>query len=358
MLISILLAFSFGISAQIDYRIPFPKPLRTGKDTVSLIIIGDVMMHSRQMGYDMEPFLGGIRTELEKADFSIANMEFSLGGEPYTGYPAFSAPDGYADYVAGCGVDVFLTANNHILDRGGRGLERTLRKYRSMRDSILFTGSSSDIREKETTYPLVLRRRGIGIALLNFTYGTNCNSSGKWPEVNRMDTTEVGRAVSRAKEAGADFILALPHWGDEYQLHHSKTQSEWAEWLAGKGVDGIIGAHPHVVQDTTHINGIPVIYSIGNAISNMSARNTRLGLAVKVLFTRDYATGATEMLEPELEFTWCTLPGMLTESYSTVFVNGSVGERGKWKNPSDYDNMMNTYRYVLSETGIKDEKDH
>ena len=239
-------------------------------------------------------------------------------------------------------MDVFLTANNHILDRGGRGLERTLRKYRSMRDSILFTGSSSDIREKETTYPLVLRRRGIGIALLNFTYGTNCSSSGKWPEVNRMDTTEVGRAVSRAKEAGADFILALPHWGDEYQLHHSKTQSEWAEWLVGKGVDGIIGGHPHVVQDTTHINGIPVIYSIGNAISNMSARNTRLGLAVKVLFTRDYATGATEMLEPELEFTWCTLPGMLTESYKTIFIKEWATRRSEWLNPSDYDNMVAT----------------
>lgn len=358
LLISYLLTSFIGKIDGINCNIPFPKPVGQGKDTVSLFIIGDVMMHARQMEYDMAPFLSGIRPELERADFSIANMEFSLGGEPYSGYPAFSAPDNYAEYAAGCGIDVFLTANNHILDRGPKGLERTMVTYRSMRDSVLFTGTSSDEGEKESSYPLILKRKGISIALINFTYGTNAAYGGGWPKVNMMDTTDVSEAINRASEAGADFILALPHWGNEYELRHSYSQARWADWLVRKGVDAIIGGHPHVVQDTTHTRGTPVIFSVGNAVSNMSAENTRLELAVKLIFTRDRATGSSEMLEPELRFMWCTLPGTLTDSYCTIFVDEWKGRRDRWKNPYDYDNMMTTYRRVLSETGIKDEKDN
>lgn len=336
-------------------KFKWPEPR---KDTVSVLIIGDVMMHSRQMEYDMDEFLGGIRPELEKADFAIANMEFALGGKPYTGYPAFSAPDGYASYVAGCGVDVFLTANNHILDRSGKGLERTLDIYRSMKDSVLFTGSSTDEAEKNGTYPLILRRKGLRIALVNFTYGTNNPGKAGWPEVNRMDTTDVKRAIGRARESGADFILALPHWGSEYELRHSASQERWAGWLAAQGVDAIIGSHPHVIQDTTHISGVPVIYSTGNAISNMSAPNTRLELAVRLVFTRDRITGESAMSEPELRLMWCTLPGMLTDSFCTIFVDEWEGLRERWKTPSDYDNMMRTCERVLSETGITTSSRH
>lgn len=353
LLLPILLAFILCMSAASAGRVHAQSlPLGFGEDTVSVVMIGDVMMHARQMKYDMGTFLGGISDELGKADIAVANMEFTLGGEPYTGYPLFSAPDGYASYVAGCGVDVFLTANNHILDRYGKGLERTLGIYRSMRDSVLFTGSSSNEEERNSTYPLVLKRKGISIAFVNFTYGTNNGQTKEWPDVNRMDTTEVKAAMLRAKEAGADFIIALPHWGREYELRHSATQERWARWLVKEGADAIVGAHPHVIQDTTHIDGVPVIYSMGNAVSNMSAVNTRLELAVKIRFTRDGITGRCRMLEPELRLMWCTLPDTLTGSYSTIFVDEWKGRRERWKSPYDYDNMMETAARVLRETGI------
>ncbi len=91
-------------------------------------------------------------------------------------------------------------------------------------------------------------------------------------------------------------------------LIHDATQDSWARWLVSKGVDVIVGGHPHVVQDTTHIKGVPVIYSLGNAISNMSIINSRLGLAATLRFVHDPVTGEKRMLEPELKFLWCTLP--------------------------------------------------
>lgn len=355
-IIAILAAMSFSASGQIRYEIPFPKPIESLDDTVSVFIIGDVMMHSRQLQYDHRSFLASISHKMQAADFCIANMEFPLGGKPYTGYPVFSTPDWYAGYVANCGADIFLMANNHVLDRGGEGLKRTLEVYSGMRDSlgIRFTGAASDAVSFKENNPLIISRRGIRIALINFTYGTNGYSEDGWPKVNRMREEEIHRAFKSAREQDADFIVALPHWGNEYELTHSSNQEKWAQFLVSEGADVIVGSHPHVVQDTTHIGGKPVIYSLGNAVSNMSARNTRLELAVTLRFVRHFSTGELSMLEPGLEFMWCTLPGMLTDSYATIFIKEWATRRSEWLNPSDYDNMVATLERVCGATGIKD----
>lgn len=350
-----LIALCLNAQAQhcVKYEIPLPKSLQPAPDTVSMLFIGDVMMHSRQLEYDCTHFLEPVRGMLTDADIAVANMEFTLAGEPYTGYPAFSAPDRYAEYAADCGIDVFLTANNHILDKGSKGLRRTLGIYSGMHESrgIQFTGTAMDEAADTTLNPLVVVGHGIRIALVNFTYGTNSGGSDEWPSVRRASREKVAGDIARAKAHGVDYIVALPHWGEEYMLRHGHWQEDWAEWLVSQGVDLIVGAHPHVVQDTTTIGKVPVIYSLGNAISNMSATNTRLELAATVRFVRHY-DGHTEMLRPELTWMWCTLPGMLTTGYATIPVEGYLGRRDEWINPSDYDNMAATYQRVKNATGI------
>ena len=149
-------ALFFSISAlaaaQIKVSVPPARPLRQLPDTATILVMGDVMMHRDQISnsarpdgtHDFSTYLAEIKPMIEGADLSIANMEFTLAGKPYTGYPCFSAPDGYEDYVASCGVDVFLTANNHILDKGRKGLERTLARYSEMETNglVKHTGSS------------------------------------------------------------------------------------------------------------------------------------------------------------------------------------------------------------------------
>ena len=343
----LLAALSLPAGAQmLYYPMPKARALLSFKDTTSVFIIGDVMMHSRQLEHDCEFFLRYISEPMREADFCIANMEFSLGGPPYTGYPAFSTPDWYPEYVARCGADVFLLANNHILDRGLGGLQRTMKVYDRMADSlgIRCTG----IGDK----PLILRRHGISIALVNFTYGTNIGPQVQSPDVLRMRRGDVSACIDSAMEEGADFIVALPHWGEEYRLRHNDTQEQWARWLVQQGCCAVVGAHPHVVQDTTHMHGVPVIYSMGNAGSNMSAVNTRLELAVTLRFVHDHVTGEKTMLPPTVDWMWCTLPGMLTDSYATILIKEWATRRSEWLNPSDYDNMMATLQRVSAATGI------
>lgn len=324
------------------------------KDTLSICFMGDVMMHAGQIGnarredgsYDFSTYFMHIDSLIQDADIAVANMEFTLAGEPYTGYPCFSAPDSYADYLAGCGIDVFLAANNHILDKGSEGAARTVEIYRRLEKEkgIMFTGIAEDEQAREDNHPLFIRRKGIRLALLNFTYGTNLGATDYWPKTNYLGrSSEILQAFGKAKDA--DIVIALPHWGPEYQTTHSASQEEKADWLVENGADLIIGAHPHVVQDTTHIRGVPVIYSVGNAVSNMSAPDTQLELLVNVRIIR-HGNGDIELSEPELTWLWCSRPGGYCSSYAVIPVEEFIGTREEWLGAWEYDKMMATYERI------------
>ena len=338
------------------------RPIFT-QDTVTIRILGDVMMHEGQIGnarkseseYDFSSYFQLVEDKIREADIAIANMEFTLAGEPYTGYPCFSAPDTLASYLAGCGFDVFLAANNHIFDKGTKGAERTIEIYRNLQQDkgIRFTGIAGNAEELEGNFPLMLKTKGINIALVNITYGTNTGLGTQWPRTNRISEKEkVSRAFAAARENAADYIIALPHWGTEYVLKHSPEQEQLAIWFAEQGADCIIGAHPHVVQDADTIGRVQVAYSLGNAVSNMSAPNTQMELMATVRLVR-HENGDIQALPLEMEYLWCSRPGGFARSYMVIPVIDYIGMEDKWLNKSDYQKMVSTYERVRKETGIQ-----
>lgn len=351
----------------------FNVPPVFSEDTVTIRILGDVMMHEKQIRhayeagtYDFSSYFSLIADDIREADISIANMEFTLAGEPYSGYPCFAAPDSFADYLAGCGFDVFLTANNHIFDKGTAGAERTLKIYRELNRTkgIMFTGLASDESEYEDVTPLMIRRKGIRFAFINATYGTNLGLQSHWPQTNYLSArTRLEAAFSKAEEEDADLILALPHWGTEYVLRHAPGQEKEAEWMAENGADMIIGAHPHVIQDFQVIEldrgcgkeRIPVAYSLGNAVSNMSAANTQMGLMATIRIVREN-DGDLHILPMEFTYLWCSRPGGYDDGYTVIPVAEFIGRMDEWKGAWDYEKMVSTYRHVSTETGIKDKE--
>ena len=317
-----------------------PKP-----DTVSLFIVGDIMSHravsksAEEHGY--ASFFKYVEDRVAGADLAIGNMEFPLAGKPYTGYPAFSGPDEYAQYLSDIGFDVFLTANNHILDKGTAGLQRTIDVLEHK--GLIYTGVARNEKADTLLNPLMLHVRGLRIAIINFTYGTNTGPWDKWPKVNYMRKAEILPMLERARKA--DLVLVFPHWGIEYRLHHDKDQEAMARWLVENGADVVVGAHPHVIQDVQFIGDAPVVYSLGNALSNQNDLNSRLELALtlRVVLEEDKAP---RLLEPSFEYLWCTKPGMLEDSYSAVPV--TLPET-LWRDKADYKNMQSTYRYIYEE---------
>lgn len=335
---------------------------RPDADTVEICILGDMMMHKAQIEnahrcgqrYDFTSYLSHIRDKVSRADIAIANMEFTLAGEPYEGYPTFSAPDCYAEYLADCGIDVFLAANNHIFDKGSEGAGRTIEIYRNLGRShgIKYCGLAADIQDRTVTYPLTVNVKGLDIAMVNCTYGTNIGADRQWPKVNYMsDRDGLKEALMRCN--GSDFTIVLPHWGNEYELRHSEKQKETAQWLIDNGADIIVGTHPHVVQDIGTIDGVTVVYSIGNAISNMSAANTQIGLMATIRLVRD-RKGKTKVLPMEFTYLWCSRPGGYCSSYTIIPVKEFIGTRDIWQGSWEYDKMVSTWERVSAATGIRD----
>ena len=103
-----------------------------------------------------------------------------------------------------------------------------------------------------------------------------------------MDTLEIAADLDKARQMKPDAIIALPHWGIEYQTLPSKEQREMAAWLLSHGVDHIIGGHPHVAQPLELRNDGRnlVAWSMGNLVSNQSKPNTYGGYMVRLDITK------------------------------------------------------------------------
>lgn len=260
----------------------------SAQERITLLFVGDLMQHQAQIDaartpqgtYDYSPCFSLVKEQIAQADIAIGNLEVTLGGRPYKGYPAFSAPDEYLKAIKDAGFDILLTANNHCLDRGKKGLERTLLMLDSL--DIPHAGTYRDSADRRSSYPLIIEKKGFRIALLNYTYGTNGIPTTTPNIVNRIDKTVMQNDIRRAKTYRPDAIIACMHWGEEYQRLPNDEQRSLADWLLQQGVTHIIGSHPHVVQPMElRTNGTQqhvIAYSLGNFISNMSAPNTDGGL--------------------------------------------------------------------------------
>lgn len=287
-------------------------------DSLSLLFVGDLMQHKGQIEsarradghFDYGECFRYVAPEIKRADIAVANWEVTLGGKPYTGYPAFSAPDEFLYAVRNAGFDVLLTANNHCLDRREKGLERTLDKMDSLR--ILHTGTFRSKEEREREYPLLVERKGFRITFLNYTYGTNGIQVAAPYFVNYIIREQIRNDVLRARMMKPDVIIACMHWGVEYRLHPENSERELAAYLLELGVDHVIGSHPHVLQpievveDAVTPERHVIVYSLGNFISNMSQRYTDGGAMVKLVLRK--TNGRTRLADSGYTLVWTSRP--------------------------------------------------
>ncbi len=264
----------------------------------TLLFAGDAMMHQAQLdaarqrdgSYDFSDYFTAIAPQVREADYAVVNLETPLGGAPYSGYPCFCAPDSYADALADAGFDLFLTANNHMLDRRDSGLRRTVATLDAK--GYQHIGTYRDAAQRDSLLPMVTDVNGFKVAFLNYTYGTNGISPTAGAAVDYIDRDLMRRDIASARQAGAELVCAAVHWGVEYQLLPHASQKSLAAFLMDEGVDMVIGGHPHVIQPLEMRRrddgrNCLICYSLGNFISNMKTRDTRGGAMLEVKLARD-----------------------------------------------------------------------
>ncbi|MGH3093585.1 MAG: CapA family protein [Gaiellaceae bacterium] len=249
---------------------PFPaEPVRR----LTILASGDLLVHSqiyhradafRADGYDFRPFFTRIRPLVRAADLAICHAETPIGAGPPSSYPIFNSPPALARAIAWTGWDACTVASNHSVDKGQAGIRTTLRALE--RASVRHAGTARSWREaRRTTF---LEARGVRIALLSYTYGTNGIPLPHSWSVNLISTRRVAADARRARRRGADLVLANFHWGTEYVHSPNAQQRSIARFLLRRRiVDAIVGQHAHVVQPIRRVRGRFVVYGEGNLIS-------------------------------------------------------------------------------------------
>ncbi len=315
-----LIVTSLFVAAQVSNSEKIEQKSAPYDRQLTILFAGDIMQHGPQIiaawddstgTYNYDPCFQYIAPIVGSKDIAIANLEVTLAGKPFTGYPQFSAPDELAVAARNAGFDVLATANNHSCDRGDAGVLRTIKVLDSI--GIRRTGTFADSADYRSRHPLIITQNDITVALLNYTYGTNGLPFNYPAMVNTIDEQRLIDDLAYSRGLNPDFILVFLHWGNEYELLPSSIQQKLAALCRENGADAVIGSHPHVVQpmeyytavDSTQRNHL-LVYSLGNYVSNQRDRYRDGGAMVS--FTLLKTWNRKTIVNPEYHLTWVNTP--------------------------------------------------
>ena len=264
---------------------------------ISFLFMGDIMGHGPQIKsawqenkkqYEYSEVFNPLEDIISSVDFAIGNLEVTLAGKPFKGYPQFSSPDELAVACKNSGMDVLVTANNHSCDRKNKGIVRTLDVLDSLK--ILHTGTFKDVNKREKNNLLVLSKEGIKVGLLNYTYGTNGLPFSAPVYVNLVDSVLIKKDVINAKNKDLDKLIVFVHWGYEYKDFPNSYQKKYNRFFQDLGVDVVIGSHPHVIQPMVYSkennHEFLTVFSLGNFVSNQRAERKDGGAMFRLSFQK------------------------------------------------------------------------
>jgi len=304
-------------AASVQSEAPSAEPVSAppADAVVRLKAVGDNLIHDsiyRQAaeyaggnGYDFAPMYAEVAGYIADADLSYINQETIIAEHvaPLSGYPMFNTPEALGKHMVEIGFDVVSVANNHMFDVGEAGLRAALDFWEGQGVTVFGAWRSEAAMQK----PILTEKNGVTIAWVPMTQHTNGLSLPRGTEMRYILTDEhdlIEQQVRLARES-ADFVIAVPHWGEEYVLDANAYQRELAQQLADWGVDLVIGSHSHTLQPVEWLEGAEgnrtlIVYSLGNFIGNMLYPQNMVGGMLDVDITKDGETGETSITRAEV----------------------------------------------------------
>jgi Bacterial capsule synthesis protein PGA_cap len=236
------------------YRVP------SAESEARLIFGGDVMLGrscAAKIQNGTDPF-EGISSLVRNASFAAANLECTISnlGRATNRY-SFRAPMQSAQLLRKAGFDAMGLANNHAIDFGAIALHDSAAQL--LNEEIEPVGIETPTRTACDPSFFSLTD-GKKIALLAIS---DVNQDSEIATASRR--AELNIAITNARPR-ADLIICLVHWGIENSERVTDEQRELARWLIDRGVDLVVGAHPHCVQPLDFYHGRPIAYSLGNLV--------------------------------------------------------------------------------------------
>ena len=249
-------------------------------------VMAKVLQNGGDIGNGIAPDLIG---EMQSADIMMLNNEFAYSDRgaptPEKQFTFRARPDSVA-YLTDMGVDIVSLANNHAYDYGEQALLDSLQILQA--EGIPYVGAG--VNEQEASAPVYFIINDMKIAFISATQIERLDN----PDTKGATETSPGvfrcfngeklmQTVAQAKEE-SDFVVVYIHWGTENQEETDWLQNKQAPELVEAGADLIIGDHPHILQRIEIIDGVPVIYSLGNFWFNSKPLDTGM---VKVTISEE-----------------------------------------------------------------------
>lgn len=265
---------------------------------------GDVLVHpqvwqqaDRDGGF--APMFAGVGAAVSGADLALCHLETPLAaaGGPYEGWPRFNTPPGVLDGIRAAGFDGCSTASNHSFDQGERGILRTI----AAMDAAGLGHAGTAARPTDAGRARFYDVHGVRVAHLSATATFNGISppGGKDWLAQRIEPVDLLTQARRARQAGADLVVASLHWGTEYSHRPDRAQLDWARKLSGGEIDLVLGHHAHVVQPVRRIGRTWFAFGLGNQLARHAdpRDETREGLMLRVTFARQPGGWAIQQVE-------------------------------------------------------------
>jgi poly-gamma-glutamate synthesis protein (capsule biosynthesis protein) len=127
-------------------------------------------------------------------------------------------------------------------------------------------------RTPEEIEPHIFTVKRVKLCHLSYTFSYNgliMPNETQWRSAI-INTGRILRDAKRARELGSQATIVSMHWGTEKDSDANAMQTSIADELTASGlVDLIVGHHAHVVQPTSQVNGVWVMYGLGNVLSNL-----------------------------------------------------------------------------------------
>ena len=257
-------------------------------DEMTLGFAGDICFHDgysnmsalrERSGGIYDCVLPGVMEGIKGVDIFMVNNEFpySSRGTPTADkkYAFRSRPEN-VNILHEMGVDIVGLANNHAYDHGPDALIDTIDILNEAK--VPFVGAGKNI--DEACKPAYFKING---KTISYTAATQIErianpdtkeATADSPGVLRtLDAARYVKVIEEAK-ANSDFCIAFVHWGSENTDLVEDSQRALAKKYVAAGADLIVGAHPHCLQGLDYIEGVPVIYSLGNFWFNSKTVDT------------------------------------------------------------------------------------
>jgi poly-gamma-glutamate synthesis protein (capsule biosynthesis protein) len=261
---------------------PTETTLLFGGDVMLCRYIGQVARQKQDPAWPLR----GIADVMSAADIACINLEsvFSDKGKPVEKGMVFKAEPEMIAALKAAGVDVVCTANNHARDRGGYGIEFTLKWLSANGIAGVGSGATAALAHDGA----VLVRNGVRFGFLAYAQD---QANGNWPDIDDricvMDTARMKQDIT-AMKSKADVITVSMHAGTEYSNRVHVLQARFAHAAIDAGAHVVVGHHPHVVQPWERYGAGVIFYSLGNLVfDQFDRKDTQHGLLAEVVFAGD-----------------------------------------------------------------------